>query len=183
MSRRGRAVAAAALCAGVADAVPQFTGGDYYSEAEQFGPRPFKEEITAVERNGITPNQFYDFSSASSHTGFERRNLSFIFLYRDTADPNDDLSLFWLNGIDETTTGVVQDRAQVVGRVTQFPQDPAIELSEVDEGNEVCWKADTAFQRPGGVNPSICAPNGQVGDRWSAAAPHIQFNFNYARRG
>jgi len=57
--------------------------------------------IPAVERPQ-TPKSFYNYYSYSSHTGFEKQGQSFVFLYRDINDPNEDVSLFLIHDIDNS---------------------------------------------------------------------------------
>lgn len=46
---------------------------------------------------------FYNYFSASGHTGFEALNTSIVFLYASSS--TEALSLFFEHGIDFTTTG------------------------------------------------------------------------------
>ncbi|MEE9151510.1 MAG: PKD domain-containing protein [Thermoplasmata archaeon] len=55
--------------------------------------------IPAVEST-LTPAQFYNYYSASAHTGFEIPYQSFVYLYRDIDDPSNDVSLFIVHDID-----------------------------------------------------------------------------------
>ncbi|UCG70278.1 MAG: PKD domain-containing protein [Thermoplasmata archaeon] len=57
----------------------------------------FKRTIPAVERP-LDPTSFYNYYSASAHTGFEKPYESKIFLYRDIN--TDDVSLFIIHDID-----------------------------------------------------------------------------------
>ena len=50
---------------------------------------------------------FYDYGSESSHTGFERVNLSALFLYRDSGSER--LTLFTHHGVDEDVDGITLD--------------------------------------------------------------------------
>ncbi len=65
--------------------------------------RPFDNPQSAVS--------FFNYFSASSHTGFEGLNTSRIYFYRNST--NSILSLIFHHGVDQTTTGLVQPLAQV----------------------------------------------------------------------
>ncbi|MCA9542827.1 MAG: hypothetical protein KC613_00510, partial [Myxococcales bacterium] len=87
--------ALALAVAGPAWAVPEFTGNIRLFEISQ--PNGLIRSIPAVERPR-TAAQFYNYSSASSHTGFELRARSLLFLYRDLN--TDELALVITHGID-----------------------------------------------------------------------------------
>jgi hypothetical protein len=55
--------------------------------------------IPAVEST-MSAEDFYDYHSASAHTGFEKPFQSFLYLYRDINDPTDEVSLFIVHDID-----------------------------------------------------------------------------------
>jgi cysteine-rich repeat protein len=54
---------------------------------------------------------FYDYGSASAHTGFEESRASRLFLYRDLG-PGGQLGLVTIHGIDEDATGQVQPKSK-----------------------------------------------------------------------
>ncbi len=78
-----------------ANATPTFTGNIRLFEISQ--PNGFIRSIPAVER-AMSAAAFYSYSSASSHTGFEQRGRSLLFLYRNLND--DELALIITHGID-----------------------------------------------------------------------------------
>ena len=98
------------LGSSTAEAAPVFAGSTRLFEIEQEGR--FKRSAPAVERTE-TAESFYDFRSASSHTGFESRGRSIVFLYRDIR--TDDLGLFFTHGIDDI--GQPQNQRQGTGYV------------------------------------------------------------------
>jgi PKD repeat protein len=55
--------------------------------------------IPAVEST-LSPTAFYNYYSASAHTGFELPYQSFVYLYRDIDDPSNEVSLFIVHDID-----------------------------------------------------------------------------------
>ena len=91
----------------------------------RFGTNPLVRAKTAVS--------FYDFSSASSHTGFEESEESRIYLYVDSGSGR--LSLVLTHGIDQDTSGVSQPRADVEMDVTGLPSGVAVEVAD-DNTNE-----------------------------------------------
>ena len=88
-----------AVLTAVADlqAIPRFVGSSRMFEISQ--PGRFSRQAPAVERVE-TAASFYDFYSASSHTGFEYTRRSLVFLYRDLRDEGN-LSIFFLHGVDD----------------------------------------------------------------------------------
>ena len=68
--------------------------------------------IPAVETLS-SAKDFYDFYSASSHTGFEESGRSLLFLHRDVSKTPSPISLIITHGIDESTTGIRQPSATV----------------------------------------------------------------------
>ena len=76
---------------------------------------------------------FYDFSSASSHTGFEEVGESRIYLYVDSATGR--LSLVLTHGIDQDSSGQTQPRAEVEMDVTGLPPGVSVEVAD-DTPNE-----------------------------------------------
>jgi hypothetical protein len=77
-------------------AAPEFTGNIRLFEISQ--PNGLIRTIPAVERP-MSAATFYDYYSASSHTGFEHRGCSLLFLYRNLDD--DELALVITHGIDD----------------------------------------------------------------------------------
>ncbi len=86
----------------------------------RFGTNPLVRPRTAVS--------FYDFFSASSHTGFEEAEESRIYLYVDSATGR--LSLVLTHGIDEDTSGTTQPSARVEMDVTGLPGGVGVEVSD-----------------------------------------------------
>jgi len=75
------------------------------------GVRPFDSNATAV--------LFYNYTSASGHTGFEKLDTSRTFFYRNKASGA--LSLFFVHGIDQDSSGQAQQLGHVVMDVTGLP--------------------------------------------------------------
>ena len=86
----------------------------------RFGTNPLVRAKTAVS--------FYDYSSASSHTGFEEAEESRIYLYVDSGTGR--LSLVLTHGIDQDSSGMSQPRANVEMDVTGLPPGVAVELAD-----------------------------------------------------
>jgi len=103
-----------------------------------------------------TARDFYDYRSASSHTGLEQVGESRIYLYVDTTTGR--LSLVLTHGIDQDSSGQVQPAATVDFDVTGIPPGFAIDVVD-DDGREFFATSATsaagrwAFQRnsDGGV--------------------------------
>ncbi|MEO5731511.1 MAG: DUF4215 domain-containing protein [Byssovorax sp.] len=75
------------------------------------GVRPFDNSSSAVA--------FYDEASASGHTGFEKLGTSRVFFYRNQG--NSVLSLFFVHGIDQDSSGQAQGPGHVIMDVTGLP--------------------------------------------------------------
>lgn len=75
-------------------------------------------QVQAVER-AESAASFYDYFSASSHTGFETPFESKLFLYRDTTTGA--LSLFFTHGIDQSTSGISTPAGRVVFDLSGVP--------------------------------------------------------------
>jgi cysteine-rich repeat protein len=73
--------------------------------------RPLDKASTAVG--------FYNYGSASGHTGFEKLNTSRVFFHRNTASSV--LSLFFLHGIDQDSSGQAQSAGHVLMDITGLP--------------------------------------------------------------
>jgi hypothetical protein len=95
---------------GTARAAPEFAGSVRLFEITQ--PNGLRRTVPAVEQ-AQPAHTFYAYRSASSHTGYERRLRSILFLHRDIL--TDALSLIITHGIDET--GQPRDQRQPDGRV------------------------------------------------------------------
>ncbi len=93
--RRASVVCAVVVSAGTAGATPEFVNHVRLFEVTQ--PGGLVRSVPAVEMSR-TAAEFYDYRSASSHTGFERARRSLLFLHRDLRD--DRLSLVITHGID-----------------------------------------------------------------------------------
>jgi cysteine-rich repeat protein len=73
---------------------------------------------------------FYDYTSESSHTGFEGRDLSALFLYRDTR--TEILSLVNHHGIDEDSSGITIAHGLVELDMLGVPDVATIPLADED---------------------------------------------------
>ena len=116
-------------------AAPVFNGQTRLFEISQEGL--FLTTAPAVERTE-SATQFYDFYSASSHTGFEVARRSLIFLYRDIR--TDDLALFLTHGIDDLgqPANEQQPSAKVDANIYNVPQ--GARIAEADDGaHEFGW--------------------------------------------
>jgi len=72
---------------------------------------------------------FYDYASASAHTGFEASGASKLFLYRDLG-PSGQLGLVTIHGIDKDTTGEIQPKARVEMMFYGLPPGTFIAVSD-----------------------------------------------------
>jgi len=86
---------------------------------------------------------FYDYRSASAHTGFEAADQSNILLYVDTARL--ELSLITLNGIDRDASGVSQARSRVTQVFRYLPQGAYLVLAD-DKPEEIDFVGPNAVQ-------------------------------------
>jgi cysteine-rich repeat protein len=89
-----------------------------------------QREVRPVARSASVA-AFYDYRSASAHTGFEAAEASRLYLYRDNASGV--LSLVTHHGIDIDATGIVQPKGAV--RQT-FSYLPPITLAVLDDSPE-----------------------------------------------
>ena len=128
-------VAVALVCtlSAAAQAVPRFVGSTRMFEVSQ--PGRFTRQAPAVERVE-TAASFYDFYSASSHTGFEYTRRSLVFLYRDLRDEGN-LSIFFLHGVDYTgqPDHLRQPYGRVEGCIRGIPRGARVAVSD-DNTNE-----------------------------------------------
>jgi cysteine-rich repeat protein len=119
----------------------------------------------AVKPVGRSPDvvSFYDYSSASAHTGFEELGTSRLFLYRDLGTGA--LSLVTLHGIDLDSTGLTQLKSQVTQAFRHLPEPTFIAVAD-DDGEEFSKDSattalgDWAFHQntDGGVIGGLPAP-------------------------
>ena len=134
------AVCTALLCAStIAYAVPRFVGSSRLFEIAQEGL--FSRQAPAVERVE-TAASFYDFYSASSHTGFEYTRRSLVFLYRDLRDEGN-LSIFFLHGVDDTgqAAHLRQPYGEVRGCIRGIPAGARVAVSD-DNTREFDWSTN-----------------------------------------
>lgn len=85
---------------------------------------------------------FYDYTSESSHTGFEGQKISALFLYRDTG--REVLSLVNHHGIDEDRSGVTIAHGLVSMDFEGVPSSSNIAIA--DEGDEMFFSGDGGVQ-------------------------------------
>jgi cysteine-rich repeat protein len=71
---------------------------------------------------------FYNYNSASGHTGFEKLNTSRVFFYRNTVGGA--LSLFFIHGIDQDSSGQSQQPGHVIMDVTGLPGGTFVSVSD-----------------------------------------------------
>jgi cysteine-rich repeat protein len=103
-------------------------------------------------RNAEDAALFYNYFSASGHTGFEQLNGSEIFFYLDTTTSA--LSLFVEHGIDFTTTGQNQPKGHVIMDLTGLPMSVTVALaddsaSEFQKVSPTAVHGDWSFQQNG----------------------------------
>jgi cysteine-rich repeat protein len=77
-----------------------------------------------------TATAHYAYDSRSSHTGFEAVEKSGLYLYR--WEPEAALSLVFLNGIDEDTTGAIQPPSDIVFEIAGLPDTAVVVISDDD---------------------------------------------------
>jgi MYXO-CTERM domain-containing protein len=90
--------------------------------------------IPAVETLS-TAATFYDYTSASSHTGFEEVNKSLLFLHRDVREGRGELSLIVTHGIDFSSEGIHQPTARVNMDIMGVPLGAVVAQAD-DNGTE-----------------------------------------------
>lgn len=106
---------------------------------------------------------FYDYSSASAHTGLEALEGSRLFLYRDIGTGA--LSLVTLHGIDLDATGLAQLKSKVKQTFLHLPEATFIAIAD-DDGDELSKDSattaigDWSFNQntDGGVISGLPAP-------------------------
>lgn len=81
---------------------------------------------------------FYDYTSESSHTGFEGQDVSALFLFRDSG--REVLSLVNHHGIDEDRSGVTIDHGLVSMDFAGVPS--VTRIAVADEGDELFFAGD-----------------------------------------
>jgi len=110
-------------------AAPEFTGSIRLFEISQ--PNGLTRSIPAVE-SPMSAADFYDYRSASSHTGFEQRGRSLLFLYRNLND--DELALIITHGIDNI--GQPSDERQPGGSHVTMDLDGVPEQAIVTQSDD-----------------------------------------------
>jgi cysteine-rich repeat protein len=85
---------------------------------------------------------FYNYFSASSHTGFEALGGTRIMLYRDATTGI--LSLVMHHGIDQSTSGQPQPRSNISFTLTGLPTTSVVALS--DDGGELFLSSTTSAE-------------------------------------
>ncbi len=147
MSRRRSPAAATALCVCLslclslavpspASAAPEFVAEIRLFEITQ--PDGLRRAVPAVEQ-AQAAHVFYDYRSASSHTGYEQRLRSILFLHRDLN--TDAVSLIITHGIDapgnQPSGRVTMDLEGVpeVARVTQSDDSGEFNINRALEGS------------------------------------------------
>ena len=101
--------------------------------------------IMPVERTESIQS-FYNYFSASAHTGFEEVGTSILFLYRDMG-PTQPLGLATIHGADESTTSEQQPEADVVQSFSGLPMGTFVAVSDdpSKEGELSLTEATAAF--------------------------------------
>eukprot|EP00756_Hemistasia_phaeocysticola_P012354 Hpha_TRINITY_DN15188_c1_g7::TRINITY_DN15188_c1_g7_i1::g.128523::m.128523 len=140
-----------------------------YFEIEQ--PGNFRVPVPAVQ-GAETAEEYYDWRSWSSHTGFELAGRSSLFLYRDVR--TDVSSLIWTHGMDGddvkkqhgsnapfgTGKGKRQGVAMVHAHISQVPGGAKLVQSD-DKGDEFGWTDTLNWKKN---KPS--GKGGNVAGRW-----------------
>lgn len=145
-------------------AAPVFEGSTRLFEIEQEGR--FKRSAPAVERTE-TAEDFYDFFSASSHTGFEVAKRSITFLYRDIR--TDELGLFFTHGIDDLGQPADQRQpsADVMMRATNIPAGARIAEADDNCSEFNFINNDTNWQSGASLNAGCQGHNSFLIGDWS----------------
>lgn len=99
------------------------------------------QTIPAVETLS-SAKDFYNYYSASSHTGFEQMNRSLMFFHRDVSKNPPPLSLIITHGIDKVRNGPNQPTAEVDMDITGLPPQTYVSQSD-DNANEFRKTEDT----------------------------------------
>jgi cysteine-rich repeat protein len=89
---------------------------------------------------GGSVSKFYQYSSASAHTGFESMGTSRILFYLDRATRA--LSLVFFHGIDQDSSGIEQPAARVQFLFTGLPDSTVVGQS--DDADELIMTSTTA---------------------------------------
>ncbi len=133
---------------------PGFCGNGVPEPGEQCDDGPKNQDRPAFQLQqgavsvAITPldtfssvQQFYGYSSASSHTGFEELMASRIILHRNLNGGQ--LSLIMHHGIDQNTSGQPQPSTQVKASITGLPVQTFVTVAD-DNLNEFNKSGSTA---------------------------------------
>jgi cysteine-rich repeat protein len=78
----------------------------------------------------VTATAHYAYDSRSSHTGFEAPEKSSLYLYRWS--PEAALSLVFLNGVDEDSTGLIQPPSDIDVEFAGLPDTAVVMISDDD---------------------------------------------------
>jgi cysteine-rich repeat protein len=114
--------------------------------------RPAIELLNGVLRRAVMPVDrsesvlaFYDYASESSHTGFEERTTSRMFLYRDRQTAR--MSLILHHGIDEDSSGQTLTHGEVEMDLSGIPEGAGVELADDNPDEMLLVGADGARGR------------------------------------
>jgi cysteine-rich repeat protein len=88
----------------------------------------------------LEASSFYDYGSASAHTGLEKAGTSQLFLYRDLSGA---LSLFTIHGIDIDSSGIGQPKSVVRQAFLHLPVEVVVTVAD-DDGEELMLGAPGA---------------------------------------
>jgi len=78
----------------------------------------------------VSATTHYAYGSRSSHTGFEAPGGSSLYLYRSRAEAA--MSLIFLNGIDEDSSGMIQPPSNIVFEIAGLPDSAVVIISDDD---------------------------------------------------
>ncbi|MBN4050130.1 DUF4215 domain-containing protein [Desulfobulbus sp. AH-315-M07] len=98
------------------------------------------QPVMPVDR-AQSPFVFYNYTSESSHTGFEDRDLSALFLYRDTTAES--LGLMMHHGIDLDSESIEIPHGLVDMRIDELP--PGVSIVVADDDDELFFESPTAL--------------------------------------
>ena len=101
--------------------------------------RELRQPVMPVDRDEDAVS-FYDYTSESSHTGFEEVDLSVAFLYRDVATER--LSLILHHGIDEDSSGQTLDHGLIQMTIEGLPPTTMVALAD-EPHDEIVFEGDT----------------------------------------
>jgi cysteine-rich repeat protein len=111
---------------------------------------------------------FYSYSSASAHTGFEALETSRIMLYLDRSTRS--LGLIVFHGIDENSSGESQPKSLVVMQFSGLPETTTVDVIDDDSQNEFTMTSSTegtGYWNFTGNSDGVALGNLPIPDDWT----------------